>query len=274
MMTPPEWAGDFRLRACALAAVVGLVLLVARFQVNAFVSLILASVFLGLCAGMNPAAIGGALQEGVGGVLGSVAVIIGLGTMLGRLLAESGGAISPQRRSMRWATNACTGRWPGGFPRRHPVWFTVDWSCWLRFSSASRNDDWRPLMRGESLLAGLSVAHGLVPPQDRWLRSGCSIQAVGLDDLSWSLVIRSAHGSRGRPLPQVARRRDSGRPARRGPQPTRSVERPGFFHQRLHDPVAVGLMLLATGTSLVFPETSPCGSGSFRRGIRWRCSWQ
>ena len=124
-----DLAGESRLLACALAAVVGLVLLVARFQVNAFVSLILAAVFLGLCAGMNPAAIGGALQEGVGGVLGSVAVIIGLGAILGKLLAESGGAETIAAtmvnalgdRRLHWTLAGA------GFLVGIPVWFTFAW---------------------------------------------------------------------------------------------------------------------------------------------------
>src|SRR5436309_4675270 len=81
-----------RLLFYALAAVVGLVVLVARFKVNSFVALILASLCVGLCSGMNLAELGKGFQEGVGKVLGDIAMIVGLGTLLGKLLAESGGA--------------------------------------------------------------------------------------------------------------------------------------------------------------------------------------
>src|SRR5260221_11484309 len=85
---------------CALLAVIGLVLLIARFKLNAFVALILASIFVGICSGLNlPRAevlrhlqgVGKAFAEGVGNVLGSLAMVVGLGTILGKLLAESGG---------------------------------------------------------------------------------------------------------------------------------------------------------------------------------------
>ena len=73
-------------------AVAGLIFLIVRLKVSAFIALILASVFVGLAAGMKPAPLLKAFQDGVGGVLGSIAMIIGLGTVLGKMLAESGGA--------------------------------------------------------------------------------------------------------------------------------------------------------------------------------------
>src|SRR5687767_3642247 len=73
-------------------AVAGLVFLIVRLKVSAFVALIIASLFVGLAAGMEPARMLKAFQDGVGGVLGSIAAIIGLGTILGKMLAESGGA--------------------------------------------------------------------------------------------------------------------------------------------------------------------------------------
>src|SRR6185436_10202592 len=76
----------------ALLSVVGLVVLIARFKVNAFVALIVASLAVGLASGMELGAIAKAFQDGVGAVLGSIAVVVGLGTILGKMLAESGGA--------------------------------------------------------------------------------------------------------------------------------------------------------------------------------------
>src|SRR5207247_2567107 len=52
----------------------------------------LASLFVGLCSGMSLLEVGKGFQEGVGKVLGDIAMIVGLGTLLGKLLAESGGA--------------------------------------------------------------------------------------------------------------------------------------------------------------------------------------
>src|SRR5436309_13524355 len=76
----------------ALLAVVGLILLIARFKLNAFIALMLASLFVGVCSGMNLSDVPKSLLEGGGKVLGDIAVVIGLGTIPGKRLAESGAA--------------------------------------------------------------------------------------------------------------------------------------------------------------------------------------
>src|SRR6266567_3541101 len=75
-----------------LLSVVGLIFLVSRFKLNSFLALVLASIFVGVCSGMKLTEIAKAFQEGVGITLGFIAVVVGLGTMLGKMLAESGGA--------------------------------------------------------------------------------------------------------------------------------------------------------------------------------------
>src|SRR2546429_9949789 len=81
-----------RLLLIALIAVVGLIVVIARLKLNSFVALMLASLFVGLCAGMKPAEVPKSFLEGMGKVLGDIAMVIGLGTILGKMLAESGGA--------------------------------------------------------------------------------------------------------------------------------------------------------------------------------------
>src|SRR3954462_8450818 len=76
----------------AALSVAGLVLLIVYFKVSAFLALIIASIFVGLCCGLEPLKIVKAFQDGVGGVLASIAMIIALGTVLGKIFAESGGA--------------------------------------------------------------------------------------------------------------------------------------------------------------------------------------
>ena len=106
---------DWNLIALALFAVAVLVVLVTRLKVNAFIALIAAALIVGLGAvamGLNEIKLDrdisppswktlGSLtalrlingfQEGLGATLGTTAAIIALGTMLGKLLAESGGA--------------------------------------------------------------------------------------------------------------------------------------------------------------------------------------
>ena len=66
------------LLADTLLAVIGLVVLIAWLKLNAFVALMLVSLVAGLAAKMSPVAVISAFEKGVGDVLGSIALVIGL----------------------------------------------------------------------------------------------------------------------------------------------------------------------------------------------------
>jgi len=161
---------------CALFAVVGLVVLIARFKVNAFVALILAALFVGVASSLNLApedrlphlqGIGKAFAEGVGNILASIAMVVGLGTILGKLLAESGGAEVIARRLIRKFD-------PEGLPWTMlliaflvgiPVWFTVGLVLLAPILFTLVKESGKPMLTlGIPLLAGLAIAHALVPP--------------------------------------------------------------------------------------------------------------
>jgi len=76
----------------ALGAVIALVVLIAHFKVNPFVVLFSLSLVLALVTGMPAETIVKSFEAGVGNTLGHIAIVVGLGTMLGKMMAESGGA--------------------------------------------------------------------------------------------------------------------------------------------------------------------------------------
>mgnify|MGYP003456493949 CR=1 FL=1 len=76
----------------ALAGVIMLLLLVIKAKVQPFVALLLVSLLVALAAGIPAGEVGKVMIAGMGGVLGSVTIIIGLGAMLGRMIEHSGGA--------------------------------------------------------------------------------------------------------------------------------------------------------------------------------------
>ena len=76
----------------ALASVVGLILLVAVAKLNPFIALLLSSLFLAVITGMQLSAVIHSFEAGMGGTLGHIAIIVALGTMLGKMMAESGAA--------------------------------------------------------------------------------------------------------------------------------------------------------------------------------------
>ena len=80
------------LLVAALVAVVGLILLIAVVRLNPFLALFLVSLALAVCAGMPVSQVIHSFETGMGGTLGHIAIIVALGTMLGKMMAESGGA--------------------------------------------------------------------------------------------------------------------------------------------------------------------------------------
>ncbi len=78
----------------ALAGVIMLLLLVIKAKVQPFVALLLVSLLVALAAGIPAGEVGKVMIAGMGGVLGSVTIIIGLGAMLGRMIEHTGGAES------------------------------------------------------------------------------------------------------------------------------------------------------------------------------------
>jgi GntP family gluconate:H+ symporter len=76
----------------ALAAVLLLLLLIIKIKLHAFVALVLVSLLTALATKIPLAEVSDTLVEGLGTTLGSVALLVALGAMLGRLLEVSGGA--------------------------------------------------------------------------------------------------------------------------------------------------------------------------------------
>jgi GntP family gluconate:H+ symporter len=151
----------------ALVAVVGLVILIARLKLNAFIALIVASLFVGLCSRMELRAIAASFQEGLGKVLGDIAMVIALGTVLGKMLAESGGAEVIARVLIR-ALGEGRLHWTMAivaFIVGIPVFFSVGFVLLVPILFTIARETKTPLMHlGIPMLAGLSSAHGFVPP--------------------------------------------------------------------------------------------------------------
>jgi GntP family gluconate:H+ symporter len=82
----------FALLSIAGASIAALLLLIIRFEIHAFVALMLVSLLVALATGIPLAEIIPTLIAGMGGTLGSVAILVALGAMLGRMIEVSGGA--------------------------------------------------------------------------------------------------------------------------------------------------------------------------------------
>jgi GntP family gluconate:H+ symporter len=155
------------LLVCTLAAVVGLILLVAVFKLNPFLSLFLASLSIAIAAGMPLSTVIHSFEAGVGGTLGHIAIVVALGTMLGKMMAESGGATTIANTLIRWFGEK---RVPWammliGFVIGLPVFFEVGFVLLIPIAfTVARRTRTSLILVCLPLVAGLSVVHGLVPP--------------------------------------------------------------------------------------------------------------
>ncbi|WP_312741913.1 D-serine transporter DsdX [Cedecea neteri] len=75
-----------------LASIVLIVLTIVKLKLHPFLALLLASFFVGVMMGMGPLEMVNAVESGIGGTLGFLAAVIGLGTILGKMMEVSGAA--------------------------------------------------------------------------------------------------------------------------------------------------------------------------------------
>ncbi|MEX0904919.1 MAG: gluconate:H+ symporter [Balneolaceae bacterium] len=148
-------------------SVILLLALVMRFKIHAFVSLLLVSAFVGLAAGMSFDDVLVSIQEGMGGILGFIAIIVGLGAIVGKLLEVSGGAEALARNIVNTFGTERTswGLTLTGFIISIPVFLDVGFIILVPIVYAlSRKAKKSTLYYAIPLLAGLAVTHAFIPP--------------------------------------------------------------------------------------------------------------
>ncbi|MEM9884579.1 MAG: gluconate:H+ symporter [Bacteroidota bacterium] len=148
-------------------AIVVLLLLVVLFRFNAFIALILVALGAGVALGMPLLDTVASMKKGVGGTLGSLALILGFGAMLGALIADSGAAqkITNQLinrfglKNIQWAMVLT------GFIVGIPIFYTVGFIMLIPIIFAVAASTRLPLLYvGIPMIASLSVTHGFLPP--------------------------------------------------------------------------------------------------------------
>ncbi len=140
-----------------------LLLLMIRFKMNGFIALVLVALAVGLMQGMPLDKVIVSIKNGVGGTLGSLALIMGFGAMLGKLLADCGGAqrIATTlinkfgKKHIQWAV-VLTG-FTVGFALFYEVGFVLMLPLVFTIAASARI----PLLYvGVPMAAALSVTHG------------------------------------------------------------------------------------------------------------------
>ncbi|MFN7179506.1 GntP family permease [Hyphomonas sp.] len=150
--------------AASIAALLGLIL---RVRMPAFLALLLVSAGFGIVYGMSPGVIIRSIQSGMGGTLGFVAVVVGLGAMLGALLEASGGvrALSGGMLKAFGERRAPLAMGFVGFVVAIPVFLDVALIILAPVLYGLSRRTGRPLVAfAIPLLAGLAVSHAFIPP--------------------------------------------------------------------------------------------------------------
>lgn len=153
-----------------LLTVISIVLLLAlvmRFKIHAFVSLLIVSGIVGLGAGMSFTEVLTSIENGMGDILGFIAVIVGLGSIIGKLLEISGGAETLARTivSTFGTERTSWGLMLTGFIISIPVFLDVGFIILVPIVYAlSRKSGKSTLFYAIPLLAGLAVTHAFIPP--------------------------------------------------------------------------------------------------------------
>jgi Gnt-I system high-affinity gluconate transporter len=150
-----------------LTGILVLILLTTWAKLNAFLSFLLVSMGIGLANGMNIGAVTHAVQTGMGDLLGSLVVILVVGAMIGKLIADYGAAQRIISAFMKW------------FGRKYLVWalvvtaFIVGIPLFYGIGfvlmvpliiTLSYKYDIPAVYIGLPMLASLSVTFGFLPP--------------------------------------------------------------------------------------------------------------
>ena len=177
-----SWDGhDTRLIVAALVGVAVIVVLITQFKVHPFLALMLGAGALGVAAGMPLEKIMDSFSDGFGTTSAAVGILIALGAMLGKLLADSGGADqivdtilgTVRPAALPWAMALIA------VIIGLPMFFEIGLVLLVPVVLLVAKRSGRPLMLiGIPALAGLSVLHGLVPPHPGPL---VAISAVNAD---------------------------------------------------------------------------------------------
>ncbi len=150
-----------------VAAVIFLLVLVLKFKLNAFIALLITSMFVGVATGMPLNGILESMQKGMGGTLGFVATVVGLGAIFGQMLESSGGAESMAHYLVKkfGEKRAPLAMVLTGFFIGIPVFLDVGFIILVPIVYALSRDTKKSLLYyGIPLLAGLAVTHSFIPP--------------------------------------------------------------------------------------------------------------
>lgn len=144
-----------------------LILLITWLKLNPFLAFLISSILAGFLLGIPPEQIAGSIQKGIGGLLGDLVIVIVMGAMLGKLVAESGAAqrIADTLMSIFGVKNVTWAMMVTGLVVGIPLFYNVGFVLLVPLVfSVSYRYKLPAVYVGIPMLAALSVTHGFLPP--------------------------------------------------------------------------------------------------------------
>ncbi|MAE85535.1 MAG: gluconate transporter [Flammeovirgaceae bacterium] len=150
-----------------LLCILTLVLLITWAKLNPFLAFVIVSILTGVVLGVPITEVTSIVEKGIGGMLGGLVIVIVLGAMLGKLVAETGAAqkitnVLMQifgQRNIQWALMTT------GFVVGIPLFYNVGFVLLVPLIFAvSYQYKMKAVYIGIPMLAALSVTHGFLPP--------------------------------------------------------------------------------------------------------------
>ena len=150
-----------------VVSILVLLFLIIVLRMQAFIALLLVSLLAAVAGGIPVGEIIDTIQQGMGGILGYIAVVIGIGTMIGEMLHVSGGAKQIAdtiikgfgEKKAPWALSLI------GLIVAIPVFFEVALILFIPLVYNITRKTGKSILRyGIPLAAGIAVAHSFIPP--------------------------------------------------------------------------------------------------------------
>lgn len=194
--------GTAGLLTVAALGIALLLVLIIKVRIQPFVALLGVSIAVGLAAGLSVTELFGTVQRstsvsmiesGMGGILGHVAIIIGLGTMLGAILEVSGGAevLSARLLNLFGEKRAPLAMGVTGVIFGIPVFFDVGIFVLAPIVYAATKRSGKSIvLYAMPLLAGLSMTHAFLPPHPGPVAAAALFHV----DLGWMILMGTLVG--------------------------------------------------------------------------------
>lgn len=178
---------DYQIIFAVLFGIALLLFLILKLRIQAFLSLLIVCIIVGMLAGMPTTEILDTMKDGMGSTLGFVATVVGLGALFGGILEQSGGAgrLANYLLEKTGKKNAPWAMVFTGFLVAIPVFFDVAFIILVPLTYAlSRKTGKSLLLYALPLLAGLAITHAFIPPTP----GPIAVSEILGADLGWVIV--------------------------------------------------------------------------------------